>query len=59
MTLKLPNLPFQGSNKAIFTLHLPEKATASHDVAAEITLVKPKNRATKYMPDSSENNTES
>jgi len=42
MTLKLPNSPLQGSDKAIFTLHLPEKATASHDVATEIALVKPK-----------------
>jgi hypothetical protein len=34
--------PHQGSDKAIFTLHLPEKATASHDVATEIALVKSK-----------------
>jgi hypothetical protein len=32
-SLKLPNSPFQGSNKAILTLLSPEKATTSHDVA--------------------------
>ena len=39
MTLKLPNPPFQGSNSSISPLHSPEKTTASHDVAPEVTFV--------------------
>ena len=37
ITLKLPNSPFQGSNRSILLLHSPEKATASHDVMPEVT----------------------
>jgi hypothetical protein len=36
MTLKLLNSPFQGSDKGIFTLRLPEKATG------HLTMSRPK-----------------
>ena len=39
MPLKLPNSPFQGSNRSISPLYSPEKTTASHDVAPEIASV--------------------
>jgi len=38
-TSGIPNSPFQGSNKAILSLHLPEKVTASHDVAPKTTQI--------------------
>jgi len=37
ITLKLPNSPFQVSDRSISTLHSPEKTTSSHDVAPEET----------------------
>jgi len=37
ITLKLPNSLFQVSDRSISVLHAPEKTTAPHDVAPEVT----------------------
>jgi len=47
MVPKLPNSPFQGSDRSIFTLYSPGKATASHDVALETAPVTDINKTQK------------